>query len=174
MADMTSKEYQCDFEDQVPDHLYCQKCKLVARKFTSASCCGERYCPSCGEKEFNTLEMLKYQRQTESLKVHCNMEGRGCGWRGTLRELNIHLDPDENHCQYLDVDCHLNCQQKVPRNEMEYHLTQLCHNRRYTCQHCNFEATYDEVVNKHLPECKYVPIPCPNHCGVTEKPFTSK
>ena len=63
------------------------------------------------------------------------------------RELNIHLDPDENHCQFLDVDCHLNCQQKVPRNEMEYHLTQLCHNRRYTCQHCNFEATYDELVN---------------------------
>ena len=42
-----------------------------------------------------------------------------------------------------------------------------CGKGPYVCQHCNFKATYEEVVDKHLPECKYVPLQCPNLCGVT-------
>ena len=39
--------------------------------------------------------------------------------------------------------------------------------REHVCQHCNFKATYEEVVEKHLSECKYIPLQCPNFCGVT-------
>ena len=39
--------------------------------------------------------------------------------------------------------------------------------REHACQHCNFKATYEEVVDTHLPECMYVPLQCPNLCGVT-------
>ena len=46
------------------------------------------------------------------------------------------------------------------------HLS-ACTKRPYVCRHCAFTATYEEVVDKHLPECKYVPLPCPNRCGVT-------
>ena len=46
-------------------------------------------------------------------------------------------------------------------------MAQHCAKRPYVCQHCNFKATYEEVVNTHLPECKYVPLQCPNLCGVT-------
>ncbi len=39
--------------------------------------------------------------------------------------------------------------------------------RPHVCQHCGFKATYEEVVDTHLPECKYVPLQCPNMCGVS-------
>ena len=46
-------------------------------------------------------------------------------------------------------------------------MAQHCAKKPYVCQHCNFKATYEEVVDKHLPECKYVPLQCLNLCGVT-------
>ena len=42
-----------------------------------------------------------------------------------------------------------------------------CVEREHVCQHCNFKATYEEVVDTHLPECMYIPLQCPNLCGVT-------
>ena len=95
------------------------------------------------------------------------MKERGCDWSGTLEQLDTHLDPDQDNCQYVDTKCPLNCHMTIPKNEVEQHVAQHCVKRPYVCQHCNFKATYDEVVNKHLPECKYVPLQCPNLCGVT-------
>ena len=46
-------------------------------------------------------------------------------------------------------------------------MAQHCAKRPYVCQYCNFKATYEEVVDAQLPECKYVPLQCPNLCGVT-------
>ena len=46
-------------------------------------------------------------------------------------------------------------------------MAQECAKRKYDCQYCNFSATYEEVVSVHFPECKYVPLRCPNLCGVT-------
>ena len=48
-------------------------------------------------------------------------------------------------------------------------MAQECTKRPHVCQHCDFKATYEEVVDIHLPECKYVPLQCPNRCGVTCK-----
>ena len=39
--------------------------------------------------------------------------------------------------------------------------------RETGCQHCAFKATYEVVVDTHWPECVYLPLPCPNLCGVT-------
>ena len=50
---------------------------------------------------------------------------------------------------------------------MEQHLSGVCTKRPYVCRHCAFKATYEDVVDTHLPGCKYVPLPCPNRCGVT-------
>ena len=46
-------------------------------------------------------------------------------------------------------------------------MAQHCAKRPYVCQCCSFKATYEEVVDKHLLECKYVPLQCPNQCEVT-------
>ena len=95
------------------------------------------------------------------------MKERGCDWSGTLEQLDTHLDPDQDNCQYVDTKCPLNCHMTIPKNKVEQHVAQHCAKRPYVCQHCNFKATYEEVVDKHLPECKYVPLQYPNLCGVT-------
>ena len=173
MVDPTG--YQCEFIDSVFDDFYCKKCNLVARRLSWTSCCGESYCHaciadsclSCGGKNFSTFEHLKNQRKVASLQVYCSMKEWGCDWSGTLEQLDTHLDPDQDNCQYVDTKCPLNCRMTIPKNKVEQHVAQHCAKRPYVCQHCNFKATYEEVVDKHLPECKYVPLQCPNLCGVT-------
>ena len=170
-----------EFIDCVPDYLCCKKCNLVASRLTVITCCGESFCqsciadtqnegkpcPACGEKDFNTFEQIKNQKQIASLQVYCSMKERGCDWSGTLEQLDTHLDPDQDNCQYVDTKCPLNCHMTIPKNKVEQHVAQHCAKRPYVCQHCNFKATYEEVVDTHLPECKYVPLQCPNLCGVT-------
>ena len=176
-----SQGHKCEFIDSVPDYLCCKKCTLVARKLSIISCCGESFCqsciaytrkeskpcPACGEKNFTTFEQIKNQKQIASLRAYCSMKERGCDWSGTLEQLDTHLDPDQDNCQYVDTKCPVNCHMTIPKNKVEQHVAQHCAKRPYVCQHCNFKATYEEVVDTHLPECKYVPLQCPNLCGVT-------
>ena len=180
-ASKLSQGYKCEFIDCVPDYLCCKKCTLVARKLSIISCCGESFCqsciaytrkegkpcPACREKNFATFEHIKNQKQIASLQVYCSMKERVCDWSGTLEQLDTHLDPDQDNCQYVDTKCPLNCHMTIPKNKVEQHVAQHCAKRPYVCQHCNFKATYEEVVDTHLLECKYVPLQCPNLCGVT-------
>ena len=173
--------YQCEFLDPVSDDLYCKKCTLVARKLSISTCCGESFChaciadtqkedkpcPACGEKDYNIVGRVKTQKRINCLQVYCSMKERGCDWSGTLEQLDTHLDPDQDNCQYMDTKCPLDCHMTIPKNKVEQHVAQHCAKRPYVCQHCNFKATYEEVVDTHLPECKYVPLQCPNLCGVT-------
>ena len=177
----TPKGYQCEFLDTFPDIFLCKKCSLVARRLTVTSCCGESFChacisepkeqnkpcPECGEEEFTLFNQVKFQRQINKLQVYCTHKKRGCGWSGPLEQLESHLDPDQDHCQYVDTKCPFNCQQTIPKNKVEQHVAEECVRRDFTCQHCNFKATYEEVVGTHLAECSYVPLQCPNRCGVT-------
>ena len=177
----TPKGYQCEFLDTVPDICQCKKCSLVARRLTVTSCCGESFChacisdpkeqnnpcPECGEEELTIYNQVKFQRQINKLQVYCSHKERGCGWSGPLEQLEAHLDPDQDHCQYMDTKCPFNCQQTIPKNKVEQHVAEECVRRDFTCQHCNFKATYEEVVGTHLGECSYVPLQCPNRCGVT-------
>ena len=173
--------YQCEFIDSVFDDLYCKKCTLVAKRLSVTTCCMESFChgcivdtqeqgkpcPACGEKNYNILDNVKNQKRIKCLRVYCSMKERGCDWSGTLEQLDTHLDPDQDNCQYVDTKCPLNCHMTIPKNKVKQHVAQHCAKRPYVCQHCNFKATYEEVVDKHLPECKYVPLQCPNLCGVT-------
>ena len=176
-----SQGYQYEFMDSVFDDLYCKRCTLVARRLTVATCCGESFChgciadiqeegkpcPLCDEKDFTVFEQVRSQRRINCLQVYCSMKERGCDWSGTLEQMDTHLDPDRDNCQYVDTKCPLNCHMTIPKNKVEQHVAQHCTKRPYVCQHCNFKATYEEVVDEHLPECKYVPLQCPNLCGVT-------
>jgi len=175
--------YQCEFIDKVPDDFFCCKCSQVARKLTFTSCCGESYCldciqpnsqqrsascPACGEQEFHVYEQVKYQKRMNKFEVYCSMKERGCDWSGTLDQLDSHLDPDLDNCHYVDTNCPLNCLQNIPKNEMDIHLKKECIKRTHKCQYCAFEATYEEIVGAHWSsECIYLPLKCPNSCGVT-------
>ncbi len=169
--------YQCEFLDTIPEDFYCKKCALVARRLSLTSCCAESFCqtciaqgepcPECGKKEFTTLQHVKNQKKIKSLQAYCSMKERGCVWSGTLDQLDTHLDPHLDNCQYVDTKCPLNCLQTVPKNKVDQHVAQECTKRPHVCQHCGFKATYEEVVDTHLPECKYVALQCPNMCGVS-------
>ena len=110
---------------------------------------------------------LKNQQKIDNLQVYCTFKERECGWSGRLQDLEVHLDPDQNECQYMDISCPLHYQQLVPRNAVQQHTSQECVKREHTCQHCNYKASYEEVMDVHLPDCQYVPLQCPNRCGVT-------
>ena len=173
--------YQCEFIDSVPEDFYCKKCTLVARRLSITTCCGESFCysciadtqeqgkpcPACGKREYYIVEHVKNQKRINCLRVYCSMKERGCGWSGTLDQLDTHLDPDQDKCQYVDTKCPLNCHMTIPKNKVKQHVAQHCAKRPYVCQYCSFKATYEEVVDTHLPECKRVPLRCPNLCGVT-------
>ena len=174
--------YKCEFLDSVPDDLYCKKCTLVAQKLSITTCCGESFCkacitaiqknnkepcPECGATEFSYIEHIKSQKRINNLQVYCSMKERGCGWSGTLEQLDTHLDPHRDNCQYVDTECPLKCLKTIPKNNLDDHLAQHCVKRAYVCWHCSFKATYEEVVDAHLPQCKYVPLDCPNRCGAT-------
>ena len=149
------------------------------------TCCGESYCncyitsikqgdkpcPKCGEETFETFLQVKFKKVILSLQVNCLLKERGCGWSGRLEELDAHLDPDQGDCEYADVHCPLNCQQKITRKDITHHIANECVKRDYICPHCSFKATYEIVSGVHWPECSYYPLPCPNRCGVTcERP----
>ena len=173
--------YLVEFIDPVSDDFYCKKCTLVARKLTFTSCCGEsncqtciadilqqaKPCPACGVEKFEAYPQIKFQQRIRGLQVYCSMKRRGCGWCGTLEQLDTHLNPDLDNCQYVDITCPFNCKQTIPKNKMEQHVAEECVQRDYGCQHCAFKATYEVVVDTHWPECVYLPLPCSNLCGVT-------
>ena len=152
--------YQCEFIDSVPEDFYCKKCTLVARQLTFTSCCGESYChacitdiqeqdkpcPACEREAFTTVELMKYQKKVNQLQVFCSMKERGCDWSRTLEQLDTHLDPDQDNCQYVDTKCPLNCHMTIPKNKVEQHVAQHCAKRPYVC---------------------HVPLQCPNLCEVT-------
>ncbi len=177
----SSQGYKCEFIDTVSEDFLCTKCNLVTRRLTLTSCCGESFCqtcivdtqeqgqpcPVCGEKEFTFFQHVKNQKRINNLQVHCIMKERGCVWSGTLDQLDTHLDPHLDNCQYVDTKCPLNCLQTIPKNKVDQHVAQECTKRPHVCQHCGFKATYEEVVDTHMPKCKYVPLQCRNLCGVS-------
>ena len=173
--------YKCEFFESVTDDFYCKKCTLVARKISITTCCGESFCkgcitsiqdnkepcPECGATELCYVEQIKSQKRINNLQVYCSMKERGCGWLGTLEQLDTHLDPHQDNCKYVDTKCPLNCLKTIPKNNLDDHLAQHCVKRAYVCRYCSFKATYEEVVDTHLPQCKFVPLDCPNRCGAT-------
>jgi TNF receptor-associated factor 4 len=181
-ASSTSQGYQCEFVEPVPEDYYCKQCCLVARKLTTTNCCGESYCnvcihstqqdskpcPGCGQHGFETFQLVKYQKKILSLLVSCSKKESGCVWCGTLEELDAHLDPDTGDCEHTDMYCPLNCQQKVNKMKINDHVTNECVKRDYTCPYCAVNAPYD-FMEAHWLECDYVPVVCPNNCGVTCK-----
>ena len=40
----------------------------------------------------------RFQREVNSLKVHCQHHDEGCEWVGEVRDLETHLDPECGEC----------------------------------------------------------------------------
>ena len=172
--------YKCEFIQPVSEDLKCALCRYVARDPHLTSCCGEHYCqvcitpalegkkpcPSCEQAEFTTILDKRDWKKIQALEACCMMKDRGCEWTGKLEGLGAHLDVDTGDCEYVDVKCTNECDQPVEKRNLQTHLSNSCPKREFTCQYCNFKATYEIVSNDHWPQCSFYPVPCPNACGI--------
>ena len=162
--------YKCDFVGSVHEDYYCKKCSLVAKMLTATKCCEGHFCfsciadikqqnkpcPECGAESYETFGLVKHQRHIAGLRVHCSLKGRGCDWSGTPEELEAHLDPDKDNCQYVDTKCPLTCLQMIQKNQVEHHLVTECAKTKYSCQVCSFRSTNIEILSEHKKECSHI------------------
>ena len=172
------KGYQCDFVSQVSDEMQCKLCHNVARDLTMTMCCCQHYCreciaplktgskpcPGCGEETFDIHVHGRYQKLILALQVKCSMSVCGCDWIGELKDLSDHLDPKNEGCQYVDIECPNNCGTSVKRCDVTGHLERDCPKRDYSCEYCNREGTHTFIVADHIFACEQVEIACPNEC----------
>ena len=173
--------YQCEFVEAVPENFRCGVCSHVAREAQKVSCCSEVFCsscisalsedskpcPLCGAADYSLLPHTERQKNILALEVRCTMKDRGCEWSGKLEGLEAHLDVKTGDCKYVDVECSNEfCTEHCQRYDLDSHLSYYCPKREFTCQHCNFKATYEVVSNDHWPQCSFYPVPCPNACGI--------
>ena len=170
----------CEFIQPVSEELKCALCRHIARDPHLTSCCGEHFCqvcitpvledkkpcPSCEQTDFTVLLDKRDQKKILALEVRCTMKDQGCEWTGKLEGLEAHLDVNTGDCEYVDVECTNKCDQPVEKRNLPAHLTNFCSKREFTCQYCNFKATYEVVSNDHWPQCSFYPVPCPNACGI--------
>ena len=172
--------YQCEFVGTVSEDFLCGLCKHVAREPHLTSCCGmtvckvcispviedKKSCPSCEKAEVVTFLNVRDNQRILALEVRCIMKDRGCEWTSKLEGLKAHLDVNTGDCEYVDIECPNRCDQQVEKRNLPTHLTDYCPKREFTCQYCNFKATYEVVSNDHWPQCPFYPVPCPNACGI--------
>ena len=111
-------------------------------------------------------EVSEEGKPTPSLLQH---EGEGVWLVRTLEQLDTHLDPDQDNCQYVDTKCPLNCHMTIPKNKVEQHVAQHCAKRPYVCQHCPLavpefvcpKVTFEhDFMEDHMKMCRLQKVGC--------------
>ena len=127
-------------------------------------------CPLCKKKPLRTTDDKFFRRKVRQLKVRCSNKSAGCEWVGELGELDNHLKPGsvEGQCDFVDVQCPLECGGRIKRCNLAKHKSNECNKRPFTCQYCDYKATHEKVVNDHWPKCQRYPKVCPNECYTVE------
>ena len=112
------------------------------------------------------------------LQVYCSNKSAGCEWTGELGELERHLKLGsvEGQCRFVDVQCPLDCGERIQRRNLEDHQSDRCEKQPFNCKYCDYKATYEKVVNDHWPKCQRYPELCPNLCSnkVIERRFLQR
>ena len=181
MASLPASEGEYDFVEKPSQDFYCPVTLELNREPFLTACCGNhlsqeavtrlqgQLCPMCKERNLNTMPDKYFKRKINELKVRCPNKSLGCEWGGELGDLGRHLNQNsvEGECQFVTVACPYDCGLCFKRRWLQKHKTKACLHRPFTCQYCNYKATYIKVTNEHLTICKKYPIECPNKCGET-------
>ena len=140
--------FECEFCEEPPKVLQskCPVCLLVLREPYQAICCGKSFCkeciervkaeskrcPTCKTENFFSYPNKGLQQSLNDFEVYCSHKGKGCEWRGELRELDKHLNSDPpvdkslEGCPFTVISCpfsHTGCEVKLPRRDVRTHLT---------------------------------------------------
>ena len=91
-------------------------------------------------------------------------KGAGCGWRGRVGELAVHLLVT---CEWVPVKCtNAGCPESPLRKDLAQHDA-TCGNRVVKCSHC-WRHTLRHSLAEHEQRCPRAMIECPNE-GCTEQ-----
>ena len=182
----TKGGFDCEFEKE-PKELQskCSICLLILREPHQTSCCGYSFCQGCIEKiaaspgpecplcrkEFHVYPNKWLKRELYQLKVYCTHRNDGCDWVGPLEQLDEHLNCDTDAddptkgCGFVLIKCDA-CDEDVPRKGYGVHMSDLCNERPFSCEHCGeYSSTYLDVIFNHWPQCPYHQVECTNKCG---------
>ena len=118
--------YDCEFV-QKPQELQndCPICLFVLREPFQVTCCGysfchaciehtlsnKKTCPACNEAGFSAFPNKGLQRSLYSFRVRCTHQKSGCEWTGELRELDGHLNLNQEMnkrligCEFAAIAC---------------------------------------------------------------------
>ena len=187
-SNANNEEY--DFVKTPSEKYFCPVTfELLTDPRQTSECCGNRLsravaekleaedkpCPMCKKAPLKTTKDLGFKREVMELKVYCSNKSAGCEWKGELGELERHLKLEsvEGQCRFVDVQCPLECGKRIQRRHLKDHKATKCEKRLLTCNYCDYEATYEKVVNDHWPKCQRYPEVCPNRCSdeVIERRF---
>ena len=174
--------YDCEFVDRPPSDVQweCPICHLVVRDPHQAPCCGKTYCracteqveqvcPTCNHQEFSSFPDKRLWQSLREFEVNCHNHSAGCKWTGQLGELETHLNLEptiQNQlagCQFVEIKCRY-CFVLFERRHIEDHQLNNCPKRPFTCDYCDYNATYEEITQQHHQECPSFPVRCPNDC----------
>ena len=173
--------YDYDFVEEVSGSLKCETiCIKVLRDPQLTECCGQHFCGTClqhwlkrkGKKEcphcraenFTHILYKPAKRKIDQLKIYCINRKAGCEWVGELNTIQAHINSGSG-CGYMEVCCTNSCGEKLIRKNLHCHVTQQCPQRKYKCQHCGKEDTFQTITEIHYNECPNYPPDCPNKCG---------
>ncbi|XP_062512182.1 TNF receptor-associated factor 6-B-like [Corticium candelabrum] len=168
---MAAGGFNAQFVDQLSDRHTCPVCLLALREPTITKCghlfcndcvrplasCGRIVCPVCREeqKESEIFPNNYDKREIMSLKIYCDQQEKGCGWKGELGERETHNET----CGYVDVLCKNECGIMVMKKDMESHMKETCVNRKVECVYCKTTVTF-KFLNDHHTKCEMFPVAC--------------
>ena len=168
-------------EEKPRDELECIICKSLADEPHQTGCCGHTVCfkcadewrkrsnscPNCREAPLDLAKDPRSKRFINSHTVYCSHYESGCEWKGSISELQSHL---QSKCLYEEISCeNEGCMMKVKRRNVDDHLKKTCSMRWQPCPCCQAMFTYSKIITDHYKECPSWPKRCPNHCGTEEK-----
>ena len=123
-------------------HQYCRQC-IVTLTRTSAKCPVSQ-CPSTIDHS-QLLPLAEKADEIAVLRVVCANGAKGCTWSGPVQEVAEHMKVCK---RYLPITCEM-CKQKVKREDMAVHATQLCPKLPTVCPHCD-ETVVASDLQRHV------------------------
>uniref|UniRef100_A0A0G4F9H7 RING-type domain-containing protein n=1 Tax=Chromera velia CCMP2878 TaxID=1169474 RepID=A0A0G4F9H7_9ALVE len=150
------KEVTCDAR-----HVFCGPC--IQKEYDRRRNDGRtQRCPTC-RGSFKKLQRPQPQLRNfiEQVEWKCLNHEEGCGFTGTKKQLEEHLDEE---CQEQETDCPFRgCRSIMRRGSLAAH-TQKCRYRLIPCDFCDEPVRFG-TKTAHMKICQEVPVSCPNRCG---------
>ena len=144
-------ERECTF-------LTCSRCQGILREACNSNS-GEQFCMCCKKKGEKTHPNLQVRNTVLLLKYSCPIHKSGCNWVGNLGDCEKHLAV----CVYVHDTCKLGCGMVISRDELVFHLKEICEQRIVVCGYCKANHKYCDLLGHHS-RCYKMPVPCELGC----------